>query len=252
MQGWILKKNTGCDWSKANQWHISLLCWILRKQRNGRGTSKSNVQSRAEQGTTCAGLTLRVSFPFIGFKWSGEALAHDPFSCIWGNALVYEKWIPTMHINCKFSTVMLYSSLTLVYVSLIVAKHITLVINLKWGQLKWSLKSWLRKEEVWVEEDSVAETAGAAMKEVERNREFKTEWVIQYIQWRQCSGGRIERTGGVGKKDFWRNGGWLCRWWGRTCLAHGDVVMMRGNNSLGEISNFSSQIFQSRVFIFSL
>ena len=32
-----------------------------------------------------------------------------------------------------------------------------------------------REEEVWVEEDSVAETAGAAMKEVERNREFKTE-----------------------------------------------------------------------------
>ena len=27
---------------------------------------------------------------------------------------------------------------------------------------------------MWVEEDSVAETAGAAMKEVERNREFKT------------------------------------------------------------------------------
>ena len=32
-----------------------------------------------------------------------------------------------------------------------------------------------REKEVWVEEDSVAETAGAAMKEVERNREFKTE-----------------------------------------------------------------------------
>ena len=31
-----------------------------------------------------------------------------------------------------------------------------------------------RRKEVWVEEDSVAETAGAAMKEVERNGEFKT------------------------------------------------------------------------------
>ena len=35
-------------------------------------------------------------------------------------------------------------------------------------------------------------------------------------------------------------------------LCVGDVVMMRGNNSLGEISHFSSQIFQSRLFIFSL
>ena len=150
---------------------------------------------------------------------------HTIHSAAFEEILLYTiKWIPTMHINCKFSTVMLYSSPSLVYVSLIVAKYITLVINLKWGQLKWSLKSWLRKEEVWVEEDSVAETAGAAMKEVERNREFKTEWVIQYIQWQQCSGGRIERTGGVGKKDFWRKGrvtlqvvrkNLPCPWWRR-------------------------------------